>query len=121
MENDQNSREKGAIAEDLAKKLLIDKGYKIVKTNFHFGNVGEIDIIAKDGNVLVFVEVKSRQSPYFGAPIESLTPKKAKQVRKVAEGYLFVNKISNVECRCDFIGIDLTGKKPDVEHIINAF
>jgi putative endonuclease len=115
-----NSRQHGRHAEELAADYLEAKGMEIVKTNFHFGKYGEIDIIARQNKTLVFVEVKARKSYEYGSPVESITPKKIKALRRAAEGYLYVNNISGVECRFDFIGIDQRKSPPAIEHLENA-
>jgi putative endonuclease len=116
-----NQRAKGATAEDLAEEYIKTKGYSIIKRNFHFGREGEIDIIAQDGNTLVFVEVKARYSSAFGTPEEAVTYKKQKTLRRTAEGYLYVNKITNQECRFDVIAVDYEKKPTEIRHIVNAF
>ena len=116
----KSTREKGNEAEDTAVELLLGKGYKIIKRNFIYGRIGEIDIVAKDGNVLVFVEVKSRKTNEYGSPLESVTPKKQKILRRVAEGYYYINKLNDVESRFDIIAIDYNVKPPAIEHLVNA-
>ncbi len=116
-----NNRSKGSKAEDIAVEYLENQGFKIIKRNFTFGKSGEIDIVCRDKNVLVFVEVKSRSSYEYGDPVLSMTNAKIKNIRRVAEAYLYVNKIENIECRFDFIGIDLRSSKPEINHIPNAF
>lgn len=119
----QSTRTAGSKAEDLAEKLLKEKGFKIRKRNFHFGKVGEIDIVAEDNGQLVFVEVKSRTSHEFGKPIDSINERKRSQLRKTALGYLHVNSIDDMECRFDVITIDFTDNhdNPIIEHLVNAF
>jgi len=117
----QSSRSKGTDSETIAVEYLVSKGYQIIKRNFKFGQSGEIDIVAKDKNTLVFVEVKSRKSFEYGSPIQSVPPSKRKMIYHAARGYLYVNKIENADMRVDFIGIDLRGDKPIIEHIENAF
>lgn len=121
MPEQQNQREKGAIAEDAAVEFLKAKGFTILKRNFHFGRDGEIDIIARDKDVLVFIEVKARATDLYGSPESSITPSKMKTIRRTAEGYLYVNKITNVECRFDVIAIDYSKKPPEIRHLVNAF
>ncbi len=118
MEN--NNRKKGNQGEKEAAEFLSSKGYQIVKTNFHFGKHGEIDIICKRGDVLVFVEVKSRKSFEYGDPLLSITRSKQKSWQRAAEGYLYVNKIQNVECRFDVITVDLSKTPHAIEHLENA-
>ncbi len=113
----------GDKGEELAVKFLENKGYTIVKRNYRYGK-GEIDIIAKDPNEdgLVFVEVKSRKSLEFGHPEESINRNKIKQLKRIAELYLFENEIKEILCRFDVIAIlMLPGQDPQIDHFINAF
>ncbi|MCU7494643.1 MAG: YraN family protein [Ignavibacteria bacterium] len=98
------SNKAGREGEEMAARLLESKGFRIVERNYHFGK-GEIDIIAKDGETLVFVEVKYRQNLEYGEPEYSITPAKIKQVRKLAECYLFERKIDESACRFDVVAI----------------
>lgn len=115
-----NTIEKGNNGEKIAEKYLEEKGYEIIKRKFHFGKIGEIDLIAKDGDVIVFVEVKARKSAEFGSGLEAITPTKQKHLINVARGFLYVNKIENTYTRFDVISIDLSKFPPTIEHIINA-
>jgi putative endonuclease len=115
------SKSYGKTGEDLAEKLLVESGYKIIKRNFRFGK-GEIDIVALDGNCLVFVEVKTRRNLEFGEPEYSITKSKIKQLKRIAEAYYYINKIENQECRFDVITIVGELKNnPQINHIKNAF
>lgn len=115
------NREKGDRAEVICCDYLIDSGYKIKKRNFHFGKLGEIDIIAQKSKILHFIEVRSRYSPDTLDPILTLNPKKRTALRKAAEGYLYVNNLQDVDCQFDFIKIDMFENPPMIEHIENAF
>lgn len=117
----KSTRELGAKAEDLATEFLEKKGYTIIKRNFHFGRYGEIDIIVKDGEEIVFVEVKSRSSNQFGSPLDAMTPKKQNFLRRAAEGYYYVNGIENQSSRFDVITIEYKGNDTKIEHYENAF
>ncbi|MBD1206895.1 MAG: YraN family protein [Ignavibacteria bacterium] len=116
-----NNRAAGKTSEDLAAEFLTAKGMRIVKRNFHFGRVGEIDIIAEDGQALVFVEVKARSSTLYGTPEEAITPSKQRAIRKVAAGYLYTQGITDRECRFDVIAIRLFSNEPEITHLIAAF
>lgn len=110
----------GKHGESEAKKFLCDQGYQILETNWRFKH-WEVDIIAKDIDVLVFVEVKSRTSLAFGEPFSFVNHKKQKNLIKVAEAYL---KISGYEgdIRFDIVSICiLNNKKKDVQLIKDAF
>jgi putative endonuclease len=113
--------ELGKSGEDVAIEYLKNKRYKIVDKGFRFLR-GEIDIIAYDGETLVFIEVKTRKSNGFGQPEESVTPAKRKQLRKVAQGYLLRKHLEDVECRFDVLSLtfdELEGYA--VNHITDAF
>lgn len=115
------SKELAKLGEQVAEKFLIAKGYSIVKKNFVFGK-GEIDIIAKDGDCLVFVEVKTRRNYDFGEPEYAITKSKQRQLKRIAEAYFYVNGIQEQYCRFDVITV--VGEKEEdmiINHIENAF
>jgi putative endonuclease len=107
--------------EEHASRYLAEKGYKIVKRNFRFGNVGEIDIVCYDDEMLVFVEVKARNNYAYGTPEESITPRKQSQLKKVAKMYYSVNRLEDVPCRFDVVAIDHLFGKTEVRHHMAAF
>lgn len=106
----------GQIGESLAVEYLKKQKYKILEQNFT-NNIGEIDIIARKSNYIVFVEVKNRSSKKFGLPRESITENKQKKIRNVALSYLKSKKLLNNPCRFDVIDI-LNG---EITHIENCF
>ena len=112
-------REKGQLAEDLAVQHLTRNGYRIIKRNF-VCNVGEIDIIAHHQGDLVFVEVRSRNSPSDLDPVYSINRRKQKKIIKVAELYLSRHHRQPVPARFDVVLVTL-GNSPIVELIQNAF
>ena len=118
-----STKKTGDKGEELAVELLESKNYTIVKRNYRYGK-GEIDIIAKDPNEegLVFIEVKSRKNLEYGSPEEAITKNKIKQLKRIAELYLFENEIKEMLCRFDVVAIlMLPGQKPQIEHYVNAF
>lgn len=117
---EQSNRDKGTIGEDFATEYLEKLGYKILKRNFNFGKLGEIDIIAEIKNVLVFVEVRSQFFYDTPDPINSIGYGKRTKLRKAAEGYVYVNKIENKEMRFDVIILDFSQKPTKVTHLENA-
>jgi putative endonuclease len=111
----------GRAGEDIACDHLRKNGYAIIARRFRMFR-GEIDIVARDGETLVFVEVKARADLSHGRPEESVTPGKQRQLRKIAQGYLVLNPSPGVGCRFDVISIIFRG--PDdvrLEHFVDAF
>lgn len=106
----------GVLGEEQAVKYLLKNKYKILETNFKT-MFGEIDIIAKIKNVIVFVEVKTRNNLKFGFPCESVTQNKQHKIKMVAEFFLIKNKLLKNEIRFDVIEI----LNSEIKHITNAF
>ena len=109
----------GREGEDRAAKFLAKRGYRILERNYRTRS-GEIDLIALDRGVVVFVEVKTRTSDAFGAPELAVTPKKQQRMLKAALGYMKYKKLHQVPCRFDVVAIS-GAAGPEVELIQNAF
>ena len=109
------------LGEEYASKHVATLGYRIVKRNFRYGKVGEIDIVAYDNECLVFIEVKARQDYSHGEPEASIDARKQAQLKRVARMYYYVNAIEEALCRFDVIAVDIFGKKVDIRHHKNAF
>ena len=119
---EKNKRDIGKEGEDIAAKYLAEKGFEILERNFYYSNYGEIDIVANHDSQLVFVEVKSRLNLEFGEPEYAITPKKIKQIKKMAELYLFDKEIEEVNCRFDVVAVLLEDRSnPKITHYENAF
>ena len=110
----------GKSGERIAVSYLEQEGIVVLDRNFTF-NHGEIDIVAKDGNELVFVEVKTRRSSHFGTPEEAVTPAKQALIRRTAEGYVREKNLSEVSCRFDVIAVRMEEGKYKVVHYKEAF
>lgn len=110
----------GNYGEDLAASYLKKLGFKILKRNYLIRG-GEIDIVAKDKDTLVFVEVKTRYSHEFGDPAEAMTYFKMKALLKTTQFYIVQNKLENAPYRLDFISVDFSEDKqnPKIELIKN--
>ena len=101
-----NKRKIGKFYEDKAIEFLENNNYKIIDRNF-FTNIGEIDIIAKNDDYLVFIEVKFRSSNEYGLGYEAVNKHKQNIIMKVAQIYLYKNKISfDSKIRFDVLSID---------------
>jgi len=99
-----DKRQRGASAEADAADLLTASGYQIVERNFRC-KAGELDIIARDGGVLVFVEVRSRADDEHGSAIEMIRRNKQRRVARVAACYLELMAPAFDECRFDIVAI----------------
>lgn len=111
----------GKQGEDIAVTYLKKKKLIIITRNYR-QKTGEIDIIAKDGEWLVFIEVKTRMSLRFGQPFEAVTQRKQNQIGRVALDYMTRHKLSNQLVRFDVISIIVNkNKKPKIEHLPNCF
>lgn len=115
-----STKEKGKEGEEKAAALLVEKGFEIIERNYRYGK-GEIDIVARDKDFLVFVEVKSRESLEYGKPEEAITKRKMSQIRKIAESYLAEKNITNENIRFDVVAILFLNGEISIEHYENAF
>ena len=113
-----NNKYKGKIGEDLACEYLLSKGYKILERNWHYSKYAEIDIIAKDNDTYVFVEVKFRSNCNTGHPLEAIDSSKMEQLEKVTTAYVSEKLTNDSLFRIDVISI-IGIKEPIVEHLIN--
>ena len=112
----------GSRGERIATAFLRRKGYQILETGFRFGR-GEIDIIARDGEYLVFVEVKTRSDLHYGGAEEAVDKEKRCQIRKVALGYPYRLHGALPFCRFDVVAVssDSRSNRYNVRHFPNAF
>ena len=111
----------GKLGEQIARKYLVAKGYKIIGKNFHVRQ-GEVDIISKFKGTIVFVEVRCKKDLKFGYPEESVTDYKKSRLIKASYSWLQFHKVENADWRIDFVGILLTrnNKIIKINHIVNA-
>jgi putative endonuclease len=115
-----NKRQWGKAAENMAAVFLEQSGLKILERNFRYER-GEIDLIAEEGDELVFIEVKARRSSLFGAPEDAVTEKKQEQIQAVAEGYLYIHEIDDRPYRFDIVAIDFKDGNAKYLHMKDAF
>jgi putative endonuclease len=110
----------GTRGEEIATAYLKRRNYRVLETNYRC-RCGEIDIIARDGSVLVFVEVKTRRTATYGPPELSVTPFKQRQISKAALTYLVKNRLMECNARFDVIGVLPRENPPRIDHIKDAF
>jgi putative endonuclease len=112
-------QEIGKMAEEHALKYLQNLDYIILDTNWQYGHL-ELDIVAQDGNDLVIVEVKSRNSIRYGHPSDAVTPVKMKRIVEAADAYIQSRNIK-LDTRFDIITVIFFGLEWELEHFSDAF
>ena len=116
----------GTRGEQIAVKYLQNRGYRILERNYR-NRLGEIDIIARHGRDLVFIEVKTRTDNLFGSPFDSVTAAKQRQLSKVALEYLSKHNWLDHPARFDVVGVHLIERNGNrlrdakIEIVQNAF
>ena len=110
----------GNYGEDIACRELESRGYEILARRYR-RPAGEIDIIARDGQTTVFIEVKAREGRDFGEPVEAVTPWKRRRISRIALEYLARHHLDESPCRFDVVSICLDGDRPVISIIQNAF
>ena len=117
----RSSKNFGRFTETLAENCLRKKGYRILERNVRIGK-GELDLIAKDGDTIVFVEVKGRRTDRFGGLPYAVDPRKQRQLTKLALAYLAQHGLTNRSCRFDVVLISSTDDQgPRITHLEDAF
>lgn len=114
--------ETGRLGETLALEYLTGLRYSIDRTNYR-KSYGEVDIIARDGGTLVFIEVKTRRSSAFGSGFEAVDARKQRQISRIAQEYLQANRLEDMPARFDVIAVrlDRANGPAAIDHVKNAF
>ncbi|BCA54287.1 UPF0102 protein [Nitrospira sp. KM1] len=111
----------GQEGEATAESYLRRKGYRIIARNLR-SSLGELDLVAEDGQVLVFVEVKARRTVGYGGAIEAVDRRKQKKMTRLAAQYLATHHLTDRLCRFDVVLLQEQGAKDTrIEHLKNAF
>ena len=110
----------GKLGEDLALKKIKRLGYKCITRNYRC-SLGEVDLIARDGESLVFIEIKTRKGKSLGYAKEAIDSRKRRQLSKVALAYMKSNKCPEAKSRFDVVAINLSDEGDQIEVIRNAF
>jgi len=113
-------KELGKKGEEVALRFLKKNGYRLIEQNY-VCKMGEMDIIAREKDTLVFIEVKTRTSREFGPPQLAVNVWKQRQLSKVALNYLNEKRLKEVKARFDVVAILLGQKEEGIELIRNAF
>jgi putative endonuclease len=110
----------GKLGEELALKKIKGLGYKCITRNYRCP-LGEVDLIAKDGDTLVFIEIKTRKGKSIGYAKEAVNERKRRQLSKAALAYMKSNDCCDVKSRFDVVAINLNEDEKEIEVIQNAF
>ncbi len=110
----------GDLGEDLAARHLRALGYRIIERNYRCP-LGEIDCVAVQGNTLVFLEVKARQSTRYGGPLEAVDQKKRRKMTRLARYYAMEQGVHDLPQRFDVVAVWFQGGEPHLEVYENAF
>ena len=110
----------GKTGEDLACAALEQRGYVVLERRYRRRG-GELDIIARDGRTVVFVEVKAREGRDFGQATEAVTARKRRRMTQLALDYLARHRLTECACRFDVVSIHIENDLPTIELFQNAF
>lgn len=110
----------GNLGERLALQKIKRLGYKFIEKNYRCP-LGEIDLIAKDGDCLVFIEIKTRKGRSTGYAKEAVNQHKIRQISKAALTYMKANNCFDTRARFDVIAVNITGDREEIEVIKDAF
>lgn len=111
-----NKRKFGIIGEKIAQRYLKDKGYEILETNF-YTKQGEIDIISRKDNCIIFVEVKTRNNLDYGTPAMSINTIKKKHIKSTAKIFIHINGLYKYDVRFDVVEVIIKNGKCKINHI----
>lgn len=114
-----NHIELGQKGEQLAVNHLVSNGFEVIERNYKWKNA-EVDVICKKNDLLIVVEVKTRNSTVLGEPYSAVTRSKQKQIIKVTNRFIELNNVQN-DVQFDVISIVLNQHRTKIEHIENAF
>ena len=109
----------GKAGEEMAAAYLTRKGYRILHRNWHSGHK-ELDIVAMEGDTLVFCEVKTRKNAQFGSPLDAINDRKIRRIVSSADAYIRLYQLDN-KVRFDVITILTDADEEKLEHIEDAF
>ncbi|NDV19702.1 YraN family protein [Pseudodesulfovibrio sp. JC047] len=110
----------GSLGERAAARYLETKGYRVLERNWRYRQ-WELDLICRDRETVVFVEVKTRKAHSMSSPADGLTPAKQRRLVKAASHYLTQKDLWDAPCRFDLAAVTENGTSMDVDHCENAF
>lgn len=114
------SKRRGDLGESAAARYLEAQGFRVLERNWRYRQ-WELDLVCRDGDTIVFVEVKTRAATTMGSPSDGLHRNKQARLVKAASQYLSRHDLWDEPCRFDLASVIDTGESMDVEHVENAF
>ena len=112
---------RGWEGEVIARGFLIKRGWRILAHRFRMGRL-EIDLVARRGSLVAFIEVKTRFSDAFGSPLEAVTANKQREIARVASAWIDRHGKAGDAYRMDVVGVTMgRSRPPKIEHVANAF
>ena len=116
----RSTKEKGLAGEQLAVRFLEKQGFRILERNYR-NRLGEIDIVAEERGVLVFVEVRTLQASAGHSPEETILPKKQQRISRTAVAYVQHKRLEDRPARFDVVSVTLDGTRSALAHFPDAF
>jgi putative endonuclease len=110
----------GKFGEDAAAEFLASRGFEILERNYRC-DIGEIDIIAKQGKSLIFAEVKTRTGGGYGHPFEAITHEKISRMRRLAQHWSSLHNFESLRIRLDAVSVLFRGGKVLIEHLKGVY
>lgn len=114
------SKQRGNLGEESAARYLESRGFRVLERNWRYRQ-WELDLVCRDGDTIVFVEVKTRRSGSMASPADAMTLKKRQKLVKAASHFLSQSDLWDEPCRFDLAAVIDTGHSMDVEHTENVF
>ena len=110
----------GRYGEERAAIYLQDRGYQIIDRNWH-SQTGEIDLVARERDQIVFIEVKTRNGSGYGHPFEAITQEKVARMRRLAAEWCSTKQINGGQVRLDAVSVLISGGRVSIEHLKEVF
>ncbi|UCG85640.1 MAG: YraN family protein [Gemmatimonadota bacterium] len=111
---------RGVAGEQVARQFLESQGWAVMSHRFRLGRI-EVDLIARKGSLVSFIEVKTRRGTAFGSPLEAVTWHKKREIARVAQGWMDRYGRPGDVYRFDVIGVTISGPVTSVQHVTDAF
>ncbi|MDR3152639.1 MAG: YraN family protein [Bifidobacteriaceae bacterium] len=113
----KNNWSVGRFGEQLVAKDCWRRGWRIIDKNWYYGKIGELDLVASDGKLIIFIEVKTRRGINCGYPLEAINARKRQKLRILAKAWLKQNAKQTMPYRIDSFAVLLDGQRSKISHL----